>query len=108
MQETIDGMIIVEVNGRLNYTKDRRGEEKLDGYRENGPWKYTSMIEKIGMQAWNGRIKARGRLEAGSGLSSWKLAQKARGERMERPGEWGWGGGGRWKRNVMRRELELI
>ncbi len=53
------------------------------------------MIDKIGMQAWNGRIKARGRLEAGSGLSSWKLAQKTRGERMERPGEGGGGGDGR-------------
>ncbi len=34
--EAIDGMIIVEVNGSLNYTKDRRREEKQDGYRENG------------------------------------------------------------------------
>ncbi len=49
-QETIDGMIIVEVNGSLNYTKDRRREEKQDGYRENGTWKYTSTIEKIGME----------------------------------------------------------
>ncbi len=29
-QETIDGMIIVEVNGSLNYAKDRRREEKQD------------------------------------------------------------------------------
>ncbi len=49
-QEAIDGMVSVEVNGSLNYTKDRRREETQDGYRENGPWKYRSMIEKIGIE----------------------------------------------------------
>ncbi len=31
-QEAIDGMVSVEVNGSLNYTKDRRREEKETGW----------------------------------------------------------------------------